>query len=73
MGLKVQDKGSPDDPDFCGEAFDFILENWNRKIKAMLDWAPSKTDWLISCRTLGLIQNLLNNFYKDFKLARYEI
>ena len=55
IGLKVENKG---DPDFCAEHFDFVLENVNEKLKQNLTWAPTDSEWLVSYRTLDLVQKL---------------
>ena len=72
-GLKIKDKGCAEDPDVCGEHFDFILENINKMIKQNLDGAPTNNAWLTACRTHDLTQSIKNNFSKHFKLSRYKI
>ena len=70
FGLKIMNKGK-NDSETRAEHYDFILENVNKKIKSNLNWAPSNLDWLFSCRSYGLVENLIKNFNKYFDFNRY--
>lgn len=60
-------KGNQDSP--C-EAFDFVVEFINKKIKSNLSWAPTKKLWLTACRAINFTENLLKNVNKWFNFSR---
>ena len=60
-------KGNEDSP---SEAYDFVVEHINKKIKSNLSWAPTKKLWLTATRAFNFTESLLRNVNKWFSFSR---
>jgi hypothetical protein len=68
VGVLVEGKGN--EVDQIAEAYDFCVEDLNKKLKTNLSAAPTSTTWLIACRTLKFFENMNKKMSKVLKYFR---
>ena len=66
IGVKIKGKGASNEEDI-GENLDFCVENVNKQLKNTLMWAPTKSAWLIACRTFNFGVALANSLLEWVK------
>ena len=68
VGVLIEGQGSVND--YCGENFDFKLENTNKQLKSGLSWAPTYSMWLSACRCFNFMRSITMKLKNYLQLDR---